>query len=47
MRKSHLRVESIVCLVQTDFQICQLEILLYVKRPFKKCGIFNFLNSIN
>lgn len=38
MRKSHLRVESIVCPVQIDFQICQLEILLYVKRPFKNAG---------
>lgn len=43
MKKSHLRVESIVCPVQTDFQICQLEILLYVKRPFNNAGSSIFL----
>ena len=36
MRTLHLRVESIVCPIQTDFQICQLEI--HVKRPFKSAG---------
>lgn len=34
-RKCHLCVESIVCPFQIYFQICQLETLLYVKRPFK------------